>query len=459
MKYSRQVLIQAILQCRNDFLQFVDYINAKGGALEFPEVYYIKFYQEIGKEKGQSPKRKSELDYLKSQLVLQNMLDASIFTYQDKASGTLAMSKVIYELLVFVDSSRNKQLSLAKFESLRAQMVQICSNIKNSSVGSDDHNENLQIFWELISEVLTIFKENINVLNMKVDEIAGLYKRLDIGDPDININQLYDLTQTLYERHILPCLEFISPNMEMIGTLTFRQAVDQLYTTFDSQGDTPTAIAIYYKLKAITSYYKDIEKVSDRLVSYLHNLSHQRKQFMAIEHNYKKLMDEVSELRHGNLRKGKKLALDNAALKDITCFDGLSALNQSFSARFDRKPETVSLQFKYYYEQMLDKPIKKKVRMASAPRNRDRKSDRRAENIMFLVSKIPTNIDIDDVDNYVDSFLRAELTDFTLLDTLYGLEFYMPLLKRGAISQTLECGRLEDDNNYLEYAKLNYAGA
>ncbi|WP_131667690.1 hypothetical protein [Psychrobacter pygoscelis] len=447
MLINRDVLIGAVLKFKNDFFKFIDYINSQGGALEFPEAYYVRFYnQKVLSQDDAS---------LKTILSLQSLLDGGIFTHRDKLKGSLVLSKVVYDLLIFLDVSRNKELSLAKFESLRTQMLDITTNIVSSEIGSDTYQEHLQLFWELISQILTTIKENIRVLHHKVDEVAEQYQLLDSGERKHNVNELYQLAQKLHERYVQPCLEFINPDLQLVNSLNFVQAVDYLIHYYRDDGNEALAIAIQYKLTAITSYYKDIRELSERLLAYLYSLSEERRYFMAIEQRFNELMETFVAFRHGG-RKNLYLTPELEDIAEMRCFDGLSAHKQSFSVRFNRHPDKSMLQFKNYYEQIWRQPLKPKVDISQAPEAPDNKQKQRKNRIMQLTTCLPTGESIEDIHELIDSHLRATLPDFTLLDTLYGLEFYLPLLNKNNITQSRQRARLEDETYYLEYLRLQY---
>lgn len=447
MLYSRVELIESVLKYKKHFLLFVDQINEQKNGLGFPAINYALFHREISKDE--------DMGWYIKRLELPSMIDGGLFLDPDKSDGTLIMTAVLYELLVFIDTSRNKQLSLAKFESLRSQTVQVKNNIVISEAGSDDRTEHLQVFWELINEILTTFKENILVLNIKVDEIASLYKQLDVGEVSVNIDELYQVTQKLYERHMQPSLEFIDERTLIIGSENFVQAIDALYQFFINEDDVPTAMAILYKSKSISSYYKDIKAVSDRLVTYLHNLSEHRALFMAVEHNYKKMMDALGEVREG---RGRALYIkeDAESISHLRSLDGLSAHNQGYSAKLEREPVGFMAQFKSHYELTLNKPVKSKGDISKKRLQRDNSTKKRGEYIMYLMFELSRDEAITDIHAYVNKHLTNNLTNFTLIDTLYGLDSFLPLLDKKHIRQQHHRARLEDDTHYLEYITLNY---
>ena len=447
MLINREVLITSLMEYKNDFLKFIDYINASGNGLEFPEIAYIHFYNnKIAPQKDKTIKHK---------LSLQTLEDSGIFTYRDVQAGTLVLSKVVYDLLVFLDVSRNKQLTLAHFESLRKQMVEVVGNLQATEIGSDDHQDYLQLFYEQLSSVLTTIKENILVLNQEVDNISERYQLLGQGDRAANINELYELTQKLAVRHVQPCLEFINPDLRIVNSMNFIEALDSLEAFYRDAGDITRSISISYKKTAISAHYKDIAVLSDRLRSYLYNLSEERHYFMAIEYRFSQLEEMLTDFRHGKLI-NTTMKPDWEHLKHMTCFDGLADHKKAYTVLFDRSPTASISHFKNYYEDVNNRPIKRKTSLKPVTQPPTNKEMERKNVIMYIMANLDVPSSIEDVYFFIQESLLLHLPDYSLIDTVYGSEFFLPLLSRKALRQTAVRRLLEDDNNYFEYITLTY---
>lgn len=452
MIINRDVIISAILRYKNDFFGFIDYINHHGAALEFPETQYIRFYND--------KVMYADHDADKNILSLESLLEAGVFTYRDKLKGHLGLSKIVYDLLIFLDVSRNRELSLAKFESYRQQTEEVSRQLITLPQGTEDYQEQLQLFWELITQILTTVKENIRVLHSKVDEIAERYKKLELGQesPDAlnsqDIESLYQATQKLHARYVQPCLEFINPDLPIINGRNFVQAIDDLIDFYRQDNFEELAISIQYKLTAITSYYKDIRHLSERLLSYLYSLAEERRYFMAIEYHFQGLINTFVTMRHGR-KQHRLLTPDLPEIEHMRCFDGLSAHKQTYSIRFNRHPDKALLQFKHYYETLQSKPLMAKKDITQAIPGSNQQHQRKNQ-VMTAIIDLPRIDHIEDIHRYVDRYLRQHLSDFGLLDTLYGLEFFLPLLDKKCIRQLKSPQRLEDEQYYLSYRPLTY---
>lgn len=444
---KREILVSKILLFRNDFFKFIDYINAKGEGMEFPEANYIRFYNEsiINNEDRT----------LRHTMSMDTLIEGGVFTYRDRQAGTLVLSKVVYDLLVFLDVSRNKELTSAKFGSLRSQMLEVVTNIKNSEVGSDAYKEYMQLFHEQLGIVLTTVRENIGVLKRSIASVAEKYEHLDRGDQAQNIEELYKSALRLSDSYVQPCLEFINPDLQLVGTLNFVEAVDSLKEWFRLDGDFATANAIGYKLTAITAYYKDIQQLSGELQRFLYNLSEDRLYFMAIEKRFNRLVETLADFRHDG---GKHFNLNHnlGSIKDMTCFDGLGSHNMGYAKLFNRNPDKSITHFKDYYEEVCDKPVKQRLTVSDVRTPPSKKAIERTDYIMEMVARIAIPDDIDDVYLFIHQHLLKRITAYSLVDTLHGLKFFMPMLAKKTVVQSKERRCIEDEKYYLEYITLTY---
>ena len=75
---------------------------------------------------------------------------------------------------------------------------------------------------------------------------------------------------------------------------------------------------------------------------------------------------------------------------------------------------------------------------------------------MYIMANLEIPAVIEDVYSFIQDSLMLHLPDYSLIDTIYGLEFFLPLLNRNGLRQDKRRGLLEDDNNYFEYITLTY---
>lgn len=447
MIVNRDTLIADILTYKKEFFAFIDYIKASGSAFEFPQRDYILFYN-----KHITPLNDK---HLQERLSIESLYDSGIFNNINHQSGMLVLSSVVYELLVFLDVSRSKQLTLAQFESLRKQMVGVVTAIQETEVGSDDHQDYLQLFYQQHNLILTTVRENIAALHNEVDLVAERYRLLGEGSLIDNIDVLYTMTHKLSERFVQPCLEFIDPHLSIVNSLNFTQALDQLEDFYRREDDTDKAIDINYKKRAVLAYYKDVEQLSKRLRTYLYNLSEQRTYFMAIEHRFNQMTEIMNTLRHGG-GSNIKLRCDLDSLSDMTCFDGLSSHKNGYASLLNRDATNSLKHFKHYFEQVKNAPLKQKVGVYEIEPLPENVVAIRKNNIMQMMAMLPIPNNISDIYLFLHDHLLNEQKDFMLMDVLHGLEFLLPLLDSQYVKPTTVRSRIEDDHCYFDYSVLSY---
>ena len=135
-------------------------------------------------------------------------------------------------------------------------------------------------------------------------------------------------------------------------------------------------------------------------------------------------------------------------------FDGLSSHKLSFSAKFDRHPEKSIQHFKHYFEEIQQRPIKQKVDISHAPKLPDKTLQSRKNDILKHIASLPKEQFIEDIHQYLDNYLKKSINEYTLVDVLYGLEFYLSLIPKTKIRQLSERRRVEDGSYYWEYRVL-----
>lgn len=449
MKIQRNVIIKTLLShgFEKDFFKFIDYIHHHDTANEFPQMDYVRFFEEkVRPLKDNSVSNIMSLDVL---------IASGIFEYFNKNTGRITLSKAIYELLTFLDISRSKQYGGITFREFRDNIDNVVTDIKASPVGSDDYIEAEQHFNKIIGEILSEIQQNIHVLDLKVAEIAKLYKEKEQGNSDISIGDLYERAEKLYTRNLLPCIEFINPDFQIQGKTTFLENLLALKQHYDAISHPELSVALQYRMTAVTSYYKDIQVVSERLKRYLSSLAEERKYFMVLENAFSELTKSVEALQHGK-HHNKFLSADSDIAGHLSSLDGLSSFKQRYSQRLNRQDEKSLLQFKVYLENIHDQPlVSNQTNLKPLPpdNNMAYKREKIIMNHMLEAEIADTMIDIY---AYVYDFLRSKLSDFSLFDLLKGIEFYLPLLDTDGVHRANRRAQLDDGTYFVDYAVLMY---
>lgn len=450
MKLHRDVLIQAIIKYQKVFFSLLDYIDQHDGSLEVPESLYIRSYNDIICA--------DEDDNIQHHLSIDSLSDNGVFIH-NKGAGIIIVERVIIDLLRFIDVKRAKELTHSHFESMRAQVVQVVEALEQHAIGSQTFKDEINNFNNLMSEVHSKIKENVITLTAQVESIALKYKEYDSGDSELGATTLYDMISELYNRFVLPCYEFINPDMDMIQTQSFSTAVQGLIDYFsDESGDIALANKVQLRKTAITSYYKDIGDLAEKLVRFSTRLEADRNTYLAIESAFSQLMESVEVLRHGK-RKNIYLNANSDVFKLHTALDGLTNQKSKYSAKLNWNREKTPIRFREYMTLIKDKvpesPKNKEVKRI-APKERPNLKKQIKISKIIITTKLPSHIN--DIHLYLDELISEQVSDYSLADVLYGLEVFLPKYKKYTYRiMPNNRKRMTDEVYFLDYIGLQYS--
>lgn len=444
MRLNRDVLVNAIIKHQRTFFQLIDYIDNNDGTLEFPEHLYINLYNnEICIDEDAN---------IHIHLSTESLLENGIFIHNDKNTGTITIERVIVDLLRFLDIKRARELTQFDFEHLRKRTVDITRDIMLFPAKSQNTKDATIAFNGLMSEIISKIKENVTGLSVQVESIAHDYKQYDAGDSTVTVIKLYKKVTKLYTRYVHPCYEFINPNMEMIGTISFSKAVQDLieYYLSEEQKQYNLANSLQYRKTAITSYFKNISTLAHKLEQFTSHLEQDRFNFLAIESAYNELMTNISPLRHGKQR-NKYLSKNSDIFSKFISLDGISTHSAKYSAKLNWNAESINIRFKEYLSILNETNIHKKRKTLKPLSSRKDITQERQIKITKILfnTNIPDNIQ--NIHEYISNILSAELSDFSLSDVLYGLESFTPIQVEAYEVTTTIRKRITDHTHYLDY--------
>ncbi|CAD7532975.1 MULTISPECIES: hypothetical protein [Aeromonas] len=448
MRLNRDVLITGIVRHQNVFFALLDHIDKNDGSLEFPEFLYLNLYSKVICE--------DSTPNIQTHLSMESLLENGVFVSNDRNTGMVTIENIIVELLRFLDVKRTKELTHFDFEQLRKRTVQISEDMMQFEFGKEDYLDARNAFNTLMSEIHSKIKANVAALTAQVEAVAQDYKAYDEGECTISVFDLYERVRVLYARYVMPCLEFINPKMEMVRTINFSRAVQQLidYHCSDEIQRFDIANVILSRKTAITSYYKDLAVLVKKLEQFTSHLARDRNNYLAIQSAFTGLMDSVKLLRHGQKR---NMYLTGKAdyFKQYSSLDGLSSHNKSYSSRFTWEDGKTDKRFNEYLNLLENTEIKPKMpALKPLPSSLNVTQERQIQifRLLFKQKYLPAHIP--DVQAYLHDTLRQTLPEFCLVDVLYGLEAFMPLLPPHRVKSNRQRGRMTDDTYYLNYIVL-----
>ena len=460
-KINRREIIKEIFinNFDKEFLLFIDYAtnNAKqhgnGSRLEFPVNLYLNFYN-----KHIIPLEKP---YLNNIFSLDAMSDGdnSFFSY-DAQSGNLSFSYAIYEFFMWIDTERAVEYSNREFEGFREDVVKTVDQIVNADIGNEDYHEAKSYLSHLMGKIFSQINANIDVLNIRVDEIAEIYQDKENGLSQLPLDELYNKAIKLNVKNIQPCYEFTSPSTRLKNKETFTEAINRLTKFLRANNCTEDALYFQYKISSINNNYKPIGDVSRRLGHYIKNLTTDRKGYLASENIFSDLIKSLEEYRHGR-EKDINFTPANAFFQNNIFFSGLSdfkSSNNKNRLKINRVPELLDTQFKVHYESAMQKPLKKrqlKQRLLIKESKTIANSKRDSELFGQVMTMNPPTQTVE-IYTFLNEYFNQIREDFTLPDLLYVANKFIvlhekPNSKNNKIKRIRDRYRAEDENYFFEY--------
>lgn len=450
LKLKRDILIQAVIKHQSTFFHLLDYIDSHDGSLEVPESLYMHDYNNIICE--------DDDENIHMYLSIPSLVENGVFIH-NKGTGIISIERIIVDLLRFIDVKRARELTHSDFEFMRVQVVKIVESILQQPMKGQEFKDSMATFNNLMSEIHSKIKENVNTLTVQVESIALKYKDYDVGISQINGMSLHDKVFELYNRFVLPCYEFIDPNMDMVQTHNFSNAVQQLIEYYSEQAEgIGLANIIQLRKTAITSYYKDIAALAEKLVRFSTRLEADRNSYLAIESAFSQLMESIVSLRHGK-RKNIYLTSSSAVFTYHTVLDGLSNQKAKFAAKLKWDNEKTVIRFKEYLMLIENKELASskttKVQALPATERPNQQKQIKISQILFA-EKLP--IELPDVHEFVCQLLNSKMDNFSLADVLYGLEVFLPKYKHQTKRHhVISKKRLNDEKYFINYIQLRYS--
>lgn len=450
MKFNRDLIIKAIIDEKSHFLRFIDYINEHHSGGEFPKTLYIDFFERQIRTQAKFDTSKANLIQL---LSLESLIDNHIFA-DFPSTGQLVLNKTVLDLLGFLDTKRSRQLVNAQFEDMRKRAVAVASEIQYAEVGSQEYHEFVLNFKLLLNEIHSKVQENCMVLQSRLESFAEEYRLFEQGESKLTIQDLYTEVNQLFLRNVKPFLDFTSTD-QILSVQSFHEAVSSIIEFFEGQRDIELSYQLSYRLTAITSYYKDIQHISERISRYLHQIGQDRSSYLAIENAFADLINALEPLRHGGF-KNIKLKPDAEFFQNLSIFDGIAVHKKKYQAKLNLEPEKSLFPFEYYLERLYAKPYKetKIIERVALPKT-IRLEEARKKMIMNFVANLTLPNHIHDIYLFIHEQLQQHLDDYSLKDILFGLEMLLPLLRSDFNGQQ-QRGRVEDAQYYLEYSVLSW---
>jgi len=452
MKIQKASLLIKILEYKEVFLTLLDYVNDNDNSNDVPEIIYLQLYNQFI--------AKNDDAEASQWLTLESLTENDIFVHNDKNAGTITLQAFLIETLRFVDIERAKELSSTDFEKIREQFQSIWESVNScSGTGSELYHELMTNFNELLTTTLSKIKRNVEVLTVQADDIASKFDLRHDHNTSYNANELYQKLSSLFEKYVYPSLEFTNPKMEMsgYGKLTFVQAIDE-FIQYHSTAP-KVASQIGYKKTAITSFYKDIKRVLEKLERYYRFVEIDRENYLSIEKAFNHLGQEVERLRHGKVR-NKYLTNDLDVLNQYQTFKNLAFHKAKFTKKLTWKAPLSAIHFKQWFEDLKETQIDEEIEYDSVF-NAPCISLQREKEIIEWCMAHNWDRNVDDIHLYIQDELKLAFpNEYQLTDLLSGLESFYAIVDNHSYKRIPKKEKTIEGKYYMDYLIISLsAGA
>jgi len=430
MKLSKDLILSSIIEHKSAFMPIIDYINSNEGTHEFHAELYIDSFRDNVETKYSTDDQK-----VVKRLTLNSLVEHGIFT--KARDGIFEISSFIVEMLRYLDTSRIKELSGHQFETIRENFERSCYQLEECSLerGQDlaDIREQLN---GLVADTRNKVQQNVAALKANADRIAEEFEQRNSGTPNSQVAhgsklELLFRVRDLIDRYVAPCLQFINPNLDMRGRrLSLADSFNRIREYYEKHNFPNYELSILFNKRSIFSYYEDISVIMDQLERYYKALDQERVQYSAIEKAFNELFDEVVELRHDS-EKNKFLSNDLPIFHKLSVYLGLHTHKSSMSKRLSWHSQRIGYQFNEWLrsvDHIKPKPSKP-ILIEDAPPNPDKE---RARELNLLTLGYDWPDQCNDLQLYIQNWLKNELTDYSLGDVLHTLQIARDDFKQAA---------------------------
>ena len=214
MNIKSPFILKQIIEHRQLFTELVAYIEEHDGDMEIPSRLYRSILRKaIKAETAQGNHR--ECDRIRYTLAEENLLHERLIIRLDPARGTLVLAPFVVDMLRHFDIGRMRGLSQAELEDLRDGLNQSLAAFQEQPIdlGNDNYTDELRLLRRRIQDTLGKMQESIAALEAQGDHLADLVERQDVGslEGSAEIRRALEHINRIYQRYILPALEFLDP--------------------------------------------------------------------------------------------------------------------------------------------------------------------------------------------------------------------------------------------------------
>ena len=328
MNIKSPFVLKQIIEHRQLFTQLVAYIEENDGDVEIPSQLYRSIVrQAIQAEAAQGNSR--ECERIRYTLAEDNLLRERLIIRKDPGRGTLVLAPFVVDMLRHFDVGRMRGLSQAELEDLRDGLNQSLTAFQEQSIDLENDNvkDELRLLRRRIQDTLGKMQESVAALEAQGDHLADLVEQQDVGSLEgaAETRRALEHINRIYQRYILPALEFLDPKTRFkqgIPAITAVRRIANLAAENDHPGLNEE---LQFAANAIQSYVKDIDALRLALERYVRQDRQQRRQYDAIERAFNAIRLATEE-RHDDSFRNLYIPVRHPSIQSPGTFAGIKRM-------------------------------------------------------------------------------------------------------------------------------------
>lgn len=414
--------------------------------------YHSTFRRYISKLKS-NKEESTEAERLQIAFDINNLQQNGLIVSVDKnVANQITFQPFFIDMFRHFDNKRLKSLSNAEYEGIRTNFVRLCDELRQTEIHSlnENFNELYSNINTALSDTLALIKRNTDALKGSATRLAEYIDNIDSDGSAHNHGSLEKLEELakLYERKVIPSLEFLNPEQRLAKQATFGKVLAEIEDMLLARYPERSA-SIQYRHAEISGYYKDIKVVENTLLAYYKRHKRSREVFNAMETLFNALSKETQECHDDRLNSnyiqlslevGKQsIMLQNNSLIGLKSHGQLSSSKIGWKTNYAVSDLKESVRV-YKESQGQDeelKVIKNIKNIDELIKKRDK--NKRKASLIQAVNCLDTDIYIDDVFAFLHRTLKDSVDNYQLIDALHGYRHFSNKLEvKKRLQQTNE---------------------
>ena len=350
---------------------------------------------------------------------------------KNHSSNKITFQTFFIDLFRHLDNKRVKSLSNSDYETIRIDFLALLEKFKTIPLSNDnaEFTETYETLTQKLTDTLVLIKRNTDSLDGSAKRLSEFIDKVDNNSFNANSNpaiQKLEELANLYERKVIPSIEFLNPNQLIEGNNTFVRIIREIEDLFADKFP-KLATYIQYRHTAISSYHKDIKEIQRTLLSYYKRHKRSRDVFNALENVFNNLKKETYQLHDGKMIHNQIPLSDlNSVIIKGNLVKGLKSFSNSFSSKIAWNNEYAVVDLKELvrvHKEKLNQDVSE-PKQSSKVKNDDLKNKRlkkqRQLKIIELINGLDTNLAYFDVFDSIHSLLATSIDNYELIDAIHG---------------------------------------